>query len=129
MLLRPKETYIERDYGDTKDIYYVAYNSFYHDQKALFHVMKLQQNYICRDSFNKRRVCVLFFYTDVTSEVINQLLEQLEQCRDHIDKVALIGVPVNAWAWFRVKAIRNGSELSPYQFFFNTRAALEWLRK
>ena len=127
MLLRPKETYIERDYINTKDVYYVAYNSFYRDHKALFHVMKLQQNYILKPSFKKKSLCVLFFYTDITREVMDQFLEQLEQCRDNIDKVAIIGVPVNAWAWFRLMAKRKNCDLAPYQFFFNTKSAMEWL--
>ena len=127
MLLRPKETHVVRDYNDIKDLYFVAYNSFYRDHKALSHVMKLQQDYICRPSFGKKSICVLFFYTDVTNEVMNQFLEQLEQCKDNIEKVAIVGVPVNSWAWFKLKAARKGSDLAPYQFFFNAKAALDWL--
>ncbi len=129
MLLRPKEIYIERDYNNTKDVYYVAYNSFYRDHKALFHVMRLQQNYICRPSFKKKPICVLFFYTDVTREVMDQLLEQLEQCKDHTEKIAIVGAPANAWAWFRLMAMYKNSNLAPYQFFFSSKAAMDWLRK
>lgn len=127
MLLRPKETLIDQDYGDAKDLYYVAYNSFYRDHKALLHVMNLQQNYMLRPSFGKRPICILFFYTDITTEIMDRLLEQMEECTEHMQKVAIVGVPVNARAWFRLKAKRHGKKLAPYQFFSNTKSAINWL--
>ncbi len=129
MLLRPKETYIDNDYCDTKDIYYIAYNSFYHDHKALFHVMNLQQKYICKPSFTKRPVCVLFYYTDITCEVMKEFLDQMEKCEGHLEKVAVVGVPVNARVWYRLKARRRNSEIAPYQFFSNGKEALQWLNQ
>ncbi len=129
MLLRAKETCIEQDNCTTNDIYYVAYNSFYRDHKALFHVMNLQQKYICRPSFIKRSICVSFHYTHVNNEVMNRFWKQLEQYKDYVDKVAIVGVPINAKAIFTVKSKYMGSDLAPYQFFANTEAAVRWLKK
>lgn len=129
MLIRPKETYTVPDYDDTKDLYYVAYNSFYRDHKALFHVMNLQTNYICRSSDTKKSIYVQFHNTDVTKEVMYQFSEHMEQCRDHVKKIAIVGVPVNAWAWFKLKTLRQGNDVAPYQFFHNTKAAMDWLHQ
>lgn len=127
MLLRPKETYNTHDYSGSQNLYYIAYNSFYRDRKALLHVMNLQQNYICRPSFGKRPICILFFYTDVTSDVMSHLLDQMEECTEHMQKVAIVGVPVNARAWFHLKVKRYGKKLAPYQFFSDTKSAIQWL--
>ncbi len=129
MLLRAKETCIEQDDCTTNEIYYVAYNSFYRDHKALFHVMNLQENYICRPFFSKRSICVSFHYTHVNNEVMRRFWDQLEKCKDYIDKVAIVGVPVNARAIFTVKSKYKGSELARFQFFTNTESAVHWLNK
>ena len=129
MLLRPKLIRIKQESKDTKDIYYVAYNSFYRDHKALFHVMKLQENYICKPSFDKKSICIQLTYTYVNNELMNRLLDQIEKCKDHLDKVAIVGVPVNERAYFTLKAKYKGSNLPPCQFFFNVDAANNWLHK
>ncbi|MDO5519571.1 MAG: hypothetical protein Q4G58_03655 [bacterium] len=129
MLVKPNTDEITLIHSMDTSIYTLNYNGFYSDYDKLYHVMELENEYLHNHKEECLHLCTLFYNTNVTSEVIERYIQQLLTYKDNIDKIAIVGIPVNERPVFRVKLVKEDRKPFHYQFFSSVKSAVEWLNR
>ncbi|MDO5293277.1 MAG: hypothetical protein Q4F05_11055 [bacterium] len=129
MLVKPSTKELTLIHSVDTSVYTLNYNSFYSDYDKLYHVMELENEYLKSHKEECIHLCTLFYNTNVTSEVIEQYIHQLLTYKDTIDKIAIVGIPVNERPVFRLKLVKEDRNPFHYQFFSSVKSALDWLNR
>ena len=65
----------------------IHYGSYFDDSKALFDMMEKEEQFILK-SPDRRRIMMDLYETDITQDVLEKLLQNIENLRPRIVKVA-----------------------------------------
>lgn len=128
MLAKPSQSEFTLLHTADASIYTLAYNGFFKDYKALFHIMELQDMYLQTHSASSMKVCTLFYNTRITPEVMDRYIAQLGRHTDQFDTVAIVGVPVPERGIFRLKLKKSLARNMQFHFFYSVEEASQFLK-
>ncbi|MGC5770830.1 hypothetical protein [Paenibacillus pabuli] len=107
------------------EIHCLKYGSKHKDQDKLFDVMRQEEAFIL--GVNKKlKVWVDMYETKITKEVLDQLICNMNNLKDHLDKLSFVGLSwVDRWKLKRrLKSLGMGQFVS---FYADPEEAKTWL--
>ncbi|WP_339850438.1 hypothetical protein MKY42_08660 [Paenibacillus sp. FSL W7-1088] len=107
------------------EIHCLKYGSKHKDQDKLFDVMRQEEAFIL--GINKKlKVWVDMYETKITKEVLEQLICNINNLKDHVDKLSFVGLSgMDRWKLKRrLKSLELGQSVS---FYADPEEAKTWL--
>lgn len=107
------------------EIHCLKYGSKHKDQDNLFDVMRQEEAFIF--GINKKlKVWVDMYETKITKEVLDQLICNINNLKDHVDKLSFVGLSgMDRWKLKRrLKSLELGQSVS---FYADPEEAKTWL--
>ncbi|PWW40790.1 MULTISPECIES: hypothetical protein [Paenibacillus] len=107
------------------EIHCLKYGSKHKDQDKLFDVMRQEEAFIF--GINKKlKVWVDMYETKITKEVLDQLICNINNLKDHVDKLSFVGLSgMDRWKLKRrLKSLELGQSVS---FYADPEEAKTWL--
>jgi hypothetical protein len=107
------------------EIHCLKYGSKHKDQEKLFDVMRQEEAFIL--GINKKlKVWVDMYETKITKDVLDQLICNMNNLKDHLDKLSFVGLSwMDRWKLKRrLKSLGMGQSVS---FYADPEEAKTWL--
>lgn len=107
------------------EIHCLKYGSKYKNEEMLFELMKQEEEFIFKTN-SKLKIWVDLYKTSVTSRVLQELVNNINNLKGHIDKISYVGLSrINVWRLKRrVKELGIKQKIS---FYSDPEDAKTWL--